>query len=286
MRSRICLCCLLFTFGSFAQGPIDGYLKGRGRLDIAPSFSFNNARNFAGAGGQTYPVGYRGSMLSLFAEYGLTDNFDLVANAAYVFTQTQSGLQDGGVFVKYRPYYHQTQSFGRIGVVVSAGCGFPLSDYDVTLNGALGQKAVTVPGRLVLQWETPWGPFINLTGGYHWRLDQLKTRDIERIRVARPDYEPVDPPDFSTFLVKAGLPARHFYLDGWIEWQFTRGGADYVPDVPDLPQAYGVSYQQIGGTAYYSESGKNGVFLSGAYITGGRNVSRIGRITAGLVVKL
>ncbi len=277
---------LLLPLALSAQGPLDGYLKGRGRLDLAPSFSFNSARRFIGAGGQTFNAGYRGSLLSLFAEYGLTEKVDLVATSAMVFTQTRSGLQDGGFFAKYRPVYKEIGTAGRVGVLMASGLSFPLTDYEVAITGALGQKALILPVRLILQWETPLGIFLNVTGGYNWRLDQLHDADIDVIRQVRPDYQPVDPPDFTTFLIKAGWPGEHVYFDVWLEGQFTRGGTDYVPDVPDLPQAYGVSYRQAGGTVYYSENGRSGVFFSGGWIYDGRNVSRIGRLTGGMVFKL
>jgi hypothetical protein len=286
MMLRKLLLPLLLPAVSLAQGPLDGYLKGKGRLDLAPSFSFNNANKFDGANGQTYDEGYKGQLLSLFAEYGVTEKFDLVAVGSYVFTASQSGLQDGGLFAKYRPFYEKIGNSGKLGVLFGTGVGFPLSDYEPLATGALGQKAVFVPARLLLQLETPSGLFFNLTGGYNWRLDELDENDIEAIQAERPDYEPVEPPNYATFLFKIGFPAAHYYLDAWVEQQVTSGGADYVPGVPDLPQAYGVSYTQIGGTAYYSENGKNGFYASSGYILGGRNTSRILRLTFGMVFKL
>jgi hypothetical protein len=283
--TRIFLLLILPIFAS-AQGPLDGYLKGKGVLDLAPSFSLNSAKKFEGAGGNRFDEPYKGQMFSLFAEYGLTEKFDLVATAAAVFTPVQGGLQDGGLFVKYRPVYAPMGKAGKLGVIFGTGASFPIGNYEPTATGALGQNAVTVPAKLIVQWETPLGLFINATGGYNFRLDALKEADINIIRKQRADYEPIDPQNFTTFLVKIGFPAKHFYLDGWAEWQHTSGGADYVQNVPDLPQAYGVSYTQIGGTAYYSDTGKTGFYLSGGYILGGRNTSLIQRITFGMVFKL
>jgi hypothetical protein len=280
------LFCLLAALPCAAQGPLDGYLKGKGVLDLAPSFSFNSAQRFDGAAGQRFDTPFRGSMLSLFAEYGLSERFDVVGTAAAVFTSTQSGLQDGGLFVKYRPFYAPVGGLGKLAALFGTGATFPLSDYEPTAAGALGQKAVTVPARLILQLETRLGFFLNLTGGYNWRLDALREEDIAVVRQSRPGYQPPEPQDFSTLLFKIGLPARHYYLDAWVEWQHTRGGADYVANLPDLPQAYGVSYTQVGGTAYYSEKGRHGVYLSSGYILGGRNTSRIFRLTLGAVWKI
>ena len=282
---RILLLLLLPQIG-FAQGPLDGYMKGKGVLDLAPSFSFNSASKFEGAGGIRYDEAYKGQLFSLFAEYGLTEKFDLVATAAAVFTPLQSGLQDGGLFVKYRPVYAPLGQAGKLGVVFGTGATFPLSNYEPTATGALGQKAVTVPAKLILQWESPVGLFLNLTGGYHFRLDDLNEANIAVIRKQRPDYSPEKPQNFTTVLLKLGLPAEHFYLDGWVEWQHTSGGANYVQNVPDLPQAYGVSYTQIGGTAYYSDTGRTGFYLSTGFILKGRNTSLIQRITFGMVFKM
>jgi hypothetical protein len=285
---RLLLLLLLSPMYLAAQGPLDGYMKGARHLDIAPSFSFMRAQSFDGAAGQRYNEGYRGNLLSIFAEYGVTDRFDVVATIPYIFTSSQSGLQDGGFYVKYRPFYHQTKKKGKIGVLFGTGVSFPMSDYQPTAAGALGQRAITVPARLMVQWETPLGIFFNASGGYNWRLDTYKEADLNRIRQLRPDYAPDDPPASTTLLLKMGLPAAHYYIDGWVEWQYTAStlGADYVPDQLDLPQAYGVSYTQSGGTAYYSENGKRGFYLSIGYILGGRNVSRVLRTTVGWVLKI
>jgi len=277
----LCSC----SFSLAAQGPLDGYLKGKGTLDLVPSFSFNTAKTFAGANNLLYNEPFRGNNLSIFAEYGLTDNFDLVANGSYIFTEAQNGLQDGGLFVKYRPVYADLGHSGKLGILMGLGATFPMSNYEVIAAGALGQKAVTVPAKLIVQYETPIGFFLNLTGGYNWRLDQLRESDITAVRRLRPDFEPTDPVNFATFLFKAGFPTKHFYVDAWIEQQITRGGANYTPKIVDLPQAYGVSYTQAGGTLYYSDNGRTGFFISGGHIFSGSNVSKITRITAGLVLK-
>lgn len=276
---------LLLPIATFAQGPLDGYLKGKGSLDLAPSFSFNAANAFAGSAGSIFDEPFKGKMLSVFAEYGLTERFDLVANASAVFTSTQSGLQDGGIFAKYRPLKAPLGRSGVFNLLLGTGASFPIGNYEATAAGALGQRAVSVPARLILQWETPLGLFFNVTAGYHVRVDDLKKADIERIRQYRPDYAPTAPPNFTTFLIKTGFPARHFYLDAWVEWQRTKGGTNYVPNQPDLPQAYGIDFAQAGGTAYYSDNGRTGYFLSGGVMWKGRNTSLMQRVTLGMVFK-
>lgn len=268
-----------------AQGPLDGYLKGRGKLDLAPSFSSNAAQKFDGAGGQIFNETYRGSLLSVFAEYGLSKNLDLVGTAAYVFTAEQSGLQDGSFWAKYRPWQRDFSKIGKLNLLLGGGIAAPLSDYEPLATGALGTKSVVAPLRVIVQLESRFGFFLNFTGGWNLRLDNLAAADIAEIRRSRPDYQPVEPPDFATFLFKIGLPTRRVYADAWLEIQQTRGGVNFQQGIADLPQAYGVSYRQLGGTLYYSENQRNGVFFSTGKILGGRNVSRVLRLTGGLVFK-
>jgi hypothetical protein len=279
--------CLFFVIqGLVAQGPIDGYLKGKGNVDIAVSFSRNTAKTFLGADNQVYNEAFKGSLVSVFAEYGLTNQLDIVATLPYTFTSEQSGLQDGSLHLKFRPFQFKPKQGGAFHIITAAGISGPLSQYRPLAAGAIGQRAVIFQPKLVLQWETAIGPFFNLTCGYHLRFDELKETDIRAIQVLRPDYSPSSPKDYTSLLFKVGLPAQHYYLDAWVERQITNGGSNYAPMVPDLPQAYGVTYTQIGGTAYYSDSGKNGVYLSSGYLLHGRNVSKIFRITLGVVIKL
>jgi hypothetical protein len=283
----VSLVCFFVPISLAAQGPLDGYMKGRGHFDLAPSFSIMRAKTFIGGASEVYNAAFSGEMLSVFAAYGITDRFDVVASVPYMFTDGQNGLQDGGFYAKYSMIEAKGSKIGRFRLIAGMGVSLPLSNYEPTAAGAIGQKATVVPARLIAQWETRWGPFINLTGGYNWRLDDYEETDIARIRQVRPGYNPAAPPNYATFLLKAGFPAAHYYLDAWVEHQRTADGAgsDYLPNVPDLPQAYGVSYWQIGGTAYYSEHGQRGVFISGANILSGRNVSRLWRLTAGVVFK-
>ena len=288
-RFKILLAPVIATYAVIlsAQGPLDGYMKGKGHLDLAPSFSFMSAKVFEGAQQEQYNIPYNGNLLSLFAAYGITDRFDAVASIPYVFTSNQSGLQDGGLYVKYRILKAEVQGKGRWSVIAGTGVSAPLSDYEPIAAGALGQRAVVVPGKIIVQWDTPWGPFLHLTGGYNWRLDDYSEADLNRVRSTRPDYTPPAVPSYASWLVKAGLPLQGFYADIWCEWQQTNpdDGANFAPGVTDLAQAYGVSYTQVGGTVYFSETGKRGVFLSGGKILRGRNVSRILRLTGGMVFK-
>lgn len=209
--------------GVHAQGPLDGYLKGRGVLDLAPSFSFMSGNTFMGVADARYDLPWRGSMLGLFGEYGLSERVDIVATGAYIFTSENSGLQDGSLHVKYRPFYRERDNGERIGVLLATGLQFPLARYEIINAGALGQRALTVPLALMGQWETVPGVFFHLQAAYHHRLDRLQEMDVSAIRQQRPDFQPVEPASFYTALFKVGFPARRFYTDAGYSFSIRRG---------------------------------------------------------------
>ena len=140
---------------AWAQGPIDGYLKGEGELDVALGFSATGADRFIGGDGVEYTdFPFRGQLLSAFAAYGVTDGVDLVVSVPYVITDASSGLQDGGLFIKGRllkvPLGNSTSDI-NLDVLGALGITAPLSSYEVVAAGAIGQRAKVVQPRLVAQ---------------------------------------------------------------------------------------------------------------------------------------
>lgn len=271
------------------QGPVDGYMKEKGGGDIALGLSATGASTFIGGAGGTAPLGFRGQLIGLFGAYGLTDDLDLVASVPYVATETTSGLQDGALFAKYRllskPIGDVESRAGTLDLIAAAGVQVPLSDYDVVANGAIGQRAKLVQPRLVTQWNGR-GYFVSAIAGYNYRFDGLDVEELGRIQRERPGYRPEQPADQVTALFRAGVPGRRFYVDAWLEVQRTLGGGDFTEGVAELPQAYDVDYEQVGGTLYYSESAKWGFAASAARVVGGKNTSRFWRVTGTVVYKL
>ena len=276
--------------GAAAQGPIDGYLKARGETTLALSASATGADRFIGGDGATaFDFPFRGQLVGLYASYGLTDGLDLVASVPYVITETTAGLQDAALFAKGLlrrfPLGDAAHGARTLDVLGALGVSYPLSDYEVVAAGAIGQRAQVVQPRLVAQYNQP-GFFASGIAGYNYRFDELDRERLAAIQRVRPGYRPDQPSDFLNFLLRAGVPTARLYADAWLEVQRTLGGSDFVPDVEELPQPYDVDYQQVGGTLYYSETGRWGFSVSGATFLGGRNTSRLWRVTAGAVLNL
>ena len=279
----------LASVAGSAQGPVDGYMKPKGDLDVALGLSLTGATNFIGGDGAMVRQEFRGRLLGLYAAYGVTDDLDVVASAPYVITATTNGLQDGGVYAKYRvwskPVGAEDKRVGTLDVIAAAGVQVPLSDYEVVANGAIGQRARLVQPRLVTQWNGK-GYFVSAIAGYNYRFDGLDTQELARIQETRPGYRPEQPADQLVGLFRAGIPGRRFYVDAWLELQRTLGGEDFTQGVEELVQAYRVDYNQVGGTLYYSESEHWGFAAGAARVIGGRNTSEFWRLTGTVVWKM
>lgn len=286
------LCCAVALIAT-AQGPVDGYLKGESELDLALGFSATGADVFHGGGGEEFRgFPFRGQLLSAFLAYGVTDGLDLVASVPYVITDASSGLQDGAFFVKGRllrvPVGERRDGGAleqNVDILGALGASVPLSDYEVVAAGAIGQRARVVQPRLVAQYNRP-GFFASTVLGYNYRFDELDAGRLAEIQRTRPAYLPAQPKDYLTALLRAGVPTSRLYVDGWVEFQQTLGGADFVPDVEELVQPYDVDYAQVGGTVYYSEGPRLGVAASGATFLYARNASRLWRASLTLVIKV
>ena len=113
----------LVAFTITAQGPLDGYFKGRKVLDIAVSGGVQTANMYYKADG---PFDYSRTlpMASVFAELGITDRFDVIATLPFI----NDKLQDIGLYAKVKLI--DARLFSRP-LTIAPGIGFstPVSNY-------------------------------------------------------------------------------------------------------------------------------------------------------------
>jgi hypothetical protein len=268
----------------FAQGPIDGYLKGEGNLDMAIGMNFSRSKNYFGVDNEVYNLPYSANMFSVFAQYGITDKLDAVATIPFIFGQFENKFQDMGLFLKYRPIYKEFNKKGKIGTILSTGYTFPMSDYTPDVTGALGQRAQIFPFRLVTQLEFYKGFFLNLTGTYNARVDKLSPETITNTLVLNPDFVMDAPANSAVFLMRAGMATTRHFFEVIMEYQKTYGGVDFVPEVVQPSQLYGVDYFKIGGTYYYGFD-TNGIAFNASYIPSGRNIGNIFSASISFILK-
>ncbi|MDX1653435.1 MAG: hypothetical protein R3277_13135 [Brumimicrobium sp.] len=252
--------------GSFhAQGPIDGFMKEKGELDLAIGMGFNNSKTFYGGFQKTYDLPYRSESLNIFAQLGFTDRINGIIQIPFIFGRTEDKFQDLGIYLKTQALSIDIGKSSTWSHIISTGYSFPASNYMPDVIGAIGQRAKWIPLLYVTQLKFENGLFINFTGGYHFRLDELSEETKIMLKNENSPLTTMSPPNRYTLMGRIGLAKRHHFFEFFAEYQKTLGGINHQEGVFLPVKLYGVDYLKLGGTYYYGLS-ENGIAVNLSYI--------------------
>lgn len=179
--ARLATTAVLLALPAAAQGD-NGFLRGEGRLDIATSCSVERYGRYRLENPSQSFDDVERRIFGLYAAYGLCTDLDLVAHAARVAAESESGsgfadesgLQDASLQLKWRGYERALGS-GTFSWLFAPGIRFPLTDYpsfaDNPLNG-LGEGDTVLLGRVIAhyQWSSSYAA---LETGYDHRNGTL-----------------------------------------------------------------------------------------------------------------
>ncbi|MBK9190270.1 MAG: hypothetical protein IPM77_01575 [Crocinitomicaceae bacterium] len=243
-----------------AQGPLDGFFKGKNNLDLALSGFYQHSEKYFGATNFNYPRTLSGA--SIFGEYGILDNLDVIATVPFI----NGKFQDAGIYFKYGIPFNRSAKERRIRIIPAAGISFPVTDYVTQSGKSIGQKAILIQPKLIFQMNFNHGIFIQAQGGYNYALAPV----ISSV----------------PFSVKFGWAGNKWYTD--ILYDFVHGLGDelWIGGVSQDFRTLPVSSQKAGGVIYYSIKSKWGVFANGSYIFSGKNIGNAWSAGAGLVYKI
>ena len=261
MREFFLFSLLLTTNSLLAQGPISGFMPGRGHTDIALSYSYESYDTYK-FGNESQDISTITRSASLFLERGLTDTMSLVFTLPYLVVDHQNrGFQDGILVLKYRNA-HQKPANGQRSWITSVGVSTPLSAYPVDTERPIGIRATVFQGRFLIQQQWNMGLFLHLQTGFDFRI-------IPDAQAALP------------VVARIGWAGRRLYLESWMEWQHA-----FQPGVDErIGAGTGSSWQRIGGTIYYALHPQLGVLVGGAKFLNGRNIGLANRVNVGVVYK-
>jgi hypothetical protein len=256
----------------FSQGLIDGYFKGKGKLDMALSGYTQTAKSyFAGEtevelggplGSTIFPESEKKfNSIGFFAEYGITAKWDVIVSVPFI----NKVFQDGAVATKYEAV--KTKIGGRdFSVIPALQVSFPLTNYETENLNSVGQRATLITPKVVLQHSLPKGLFIQAQTGYNYGLAPVASSVGAS--------------------VKLGGSFGKFYTDVWYDFQHGFGDKDFLKPPAVSFREYVVSFQRVGGVVFYSINDTFGVFANASYIFDGRNAYKMPGFGGGVVVKL
>lgn len=258
----------------FAQSPLSGFMKNKGKGATVLTYSFEKYDKVF-----LVPLEINGvpifndveiSSISLYAEYALSNRLNLVFNLPYIkaegnasdqvlanngFENVRHGLQDLKVYAKY-----DLTSFdfseARLNFMGAVGFETPLGDYavDEGLQSiiAIGNRATTVNATGIFMYKVNTGLFLTGQMGY-----SIKNGEVPNALMSE---------------FKIGYAGSRFYLDGFIANQLSdKDGVDILGEgFTGFFPATRVNYTRVGVNAYVP-------LIEGIGITGGVNQYVAGR---------
>ncbi|MEZ4701168.1 MAG: hypothetical protein R2834_12600 [Rhodothermales bacterium] len=272
---------ILIPAPAAAQGLIDGFNKGQGRLDLALSYSWEQYESFYVGSEKVSEPGLgeiTTQSVSLYAAYGLTSKIDLIVNLPFISARSannpaldESALQDLALCVKAR-VLTRSLADATFKLFASVGAMTPTTHYAVDAPVAIGHRSTNLDGRAIAQVDLPGGAFVAAQAGYIWRSD---------VTVAGAS---VDVPGAFDAILRGGFGARRIYADGWAHLQRSGEGTDIGPGVPFPSNA--ISFLRLGGNLYTPLTSSLGVGVGFGYTVSGENVGKAFRLSGGVVYRL
>ncbi|MBR9921275.1 MAG: hypothetical protein GYB31_10590 [Bacteroidetes bacterium] len=242
-----------------AQGFTDGFMKAKGEGTIALTYSHEYAENYF-FGDQIQFIDLTTRSLSGYLSWGISNQFNLVMSVPYIRTDSlNSALQDAIVALKYQNGKKEF-SHGRLRTITMVGLQFPASKYPTTTAQPIGLRSTSFLFRILSQYDSNQGFFLNLQSGFDFRVLPQQQFGIPVIG-------------------RVGYGSSKWYADVWL---------DYFRSLDeDADQSIfggsGARWLKTGGTFYVPLFKKFGVFAGGAYILTGRNIAKSWRVNVGVV---
>lgn len=285
---------LSLTLQTRAQGLVDGFMKGQRKASFALTYSQESYG--------TYYVGTTETRnpnlgtvttqsLNLYGSYGLGYDLDLIVSAPYVraeasagYWQKQEGFQDIAAALRWEAFDYKIGK-ARLSWLFALGYSLPLMNYVIDSPVAIGHGARSLDGRTMLHFKA--GAFF-LTGQYGY----IRRGQVTLDRVAN-YYDPsnlnpnsgsvVNVPDVTDLVVRGGVAAKQFYVDGWVQRQTPYNqGTNIGPGIPFPTNAVG--FTRTGVNVYVPLVKKLGVNAGYSTTLSGQNIGKATRVSGGVVI--
>ena len=273
-------------FMAIAQSPVSGFMKKKGEGSVVVSYAAEKYDKvfLVPQEIQGVPVfnDVKIASQSLYAEYGVTDNFSLVLNLPFItatgnanqdvltalnFENKRSGLQDIKLYGKYNfhSYKFGSNQIDFIGVLgIEQPMGYK-QDEGLQSILAIGDNARKLNVSGILMFKNNSGFFASGQIGNTFKNNKV--------------------PNALTSEWKLGYAASKFYIDGFFATQLnSSAGVDILqPGFEGFFPATKVNYTRVGLNAYFPFSKHIGVTAGGNTYLTGRNIGKATGFYGGLV---
>jgi hypothetical protein len=269
-----------------AQSLVSGFMAGKGHGSVVFTGTAERYKNVFLVPEKVDAVPIfrevRVSSVSVYANYGITDNIEAVLSLPYIkssgeaaatvlsdlgYTNTRSGLQDVSLFLKFKSY-STTVGNSQLDLLGVAGITTPASNYQSKANLgyiiAIGNRATKLTTLGIAHLKTPSGVFVTGQAGY-----SLRSNPVPNAFVADG---------------KVGYAGLKLYGEAWVSYQQSSDeGTDILqPGFTDLFTATRVNYTRVGVSLYKPVTKGFGLVLGASRYVAGRNVGQSTGVSAGV----
>lgn len=277
-----------------AQGLVDGFMKGQRKASFAVTYAQESYDTYYVGTVETHNPNLgtiATQSLNLYGSYGLGYDLDLIVSVPYVRTeanagywQKQEGFQDLSAALRWEAFDYKIGG-ARLSWLFSVGYSLPLQRYVIDAPVAIGHGSRSLDGRTLLHFKA--GAFF-LTGQFGY----IRRGQVSLDRVAN-YYDPsnlnpnsgskVNVPDVTDAILRGGIAAKHFYVDGWVQRQTPYNkGTDIGPGIPFPTNAVG--FTRAGANLYVPIVKRLGLNAGYSTTLSGRNVGKATRFSGGVVI--
>ncbi len=269
-RTAVMVAAGFISAGAVAQGD-SGFLRGKGKLDVALSYGLDTYDEFW-VGGDKISGAPFGRVtrhnVNVYAAYGLTDSIDLALNGSYVYASSEEifedehGLQDLTTQLKWR-FFSKKLGPGTLNLLAAPALQVPMSHYEDNAVTAIGDGSVDLGLRGIAQYVFDNGIFFALETGYDVRFD------------AAPDEYPLHLTAGATVFGKLTVTGFYSLIDSLGGYDIGQGP---FPGVEE-------QYHRAGGVIYYRINETVGISGSAWTTFDGKNTGDVDGFSLGVVLK-
>jgi hypothetical protein len=278
--------CILLPAIVLAQSPVSGFMKEKGKGSVVVSYASEkyNQVYFVPSIIEGVPVfnDVKIDSQSLYAEYGVTNNFNVVVNLPFItvtgnateatlkdlsYENKRSGLQDLKIYSKYNFHSYvfgknQIDFIGVLGVEIPMGYK---ADEGLQSIIAIGDQATKLNVSGIMMYKNQCGIFASGQIGNTFKNNQV--------------------PNALTSETKIGFAAKRFYVDAFFATQLnSSAGVDILqPGFTGFFPATKVNYTRVGLNAYVPIKKYVGVTAGANTYISGRNLGKATGVYGGLV---
>ena len=229
-----------------------------------------------------------------YANYGVSDRFNVIGFVPYVWTRPSQGVlhgsqgfQDLALAAKYRVFEASRSGFGTLRGFAVGSAGIPMTDYNIELLPlSIGTRSKQVSARGTLNYQSEPGWFVNGTAAYNWRSDTELDRPYFYTDGAFTMSPTVDMPNTTDYMLSSGLMTRRLMVAGFYSQMVTLGGGDIRrQDMPFLSNRMNMSRAGAMGMVPMPFHPSLQVQFAFARTLTGRNVGESTTMTLGILYR-